>query len=431
MSKNFYGEELMKPMPHQELLINKCLDILKKHNMCYLAAEERVGKTLTALYIAKRMRCVSILIITKKRAISGWKDTLEASKIGVNMFVKIVNPEVIVSSKAAFADVKSQNYDLVIIDEAHHAFGAYPRVSKTARKVQEIVYSTPILFCSATPCAESYSQLFHQLNLSRYSPWACYPNFYRWFDDYGIPETQFISGMQIKKYNKTKTELFDSVFKEYFVFMSRKEAGFEHHPEDILHYVELNSLTMSRYKELEKTGCIKEWDYLATNAAHVVTALHQLEGGTLKRPDMRGLLPKNPYETGKNESSEAVIIGCSGEKVDYILENFGDTEDVVIFYNYKAEEILLRRCFKKARILQGTSFAEGVDLSNYKTLIVYSMNFSASKYIQRRARQCNIRRGEPIKVHFLLCKGLVSEAVYESVALKNQNFTAKLFQSMV
>jgi len=115
------------------------------------------------------------------------------------------------------------------------------------------------------------------------------------------------------------------------------------------------------------------------------------------------------------------------EKIDAILRDFGDREDTVIMYHYKAEERKLRGYFKRSRLLQATSYAEGVDLSAYRHLIIYSQDFSTARHSQRRARQANKKRDTAIKVHFYLVKGGISEQVYKVVSLNKENFIDKMF----
>jgi len=138
------------------------------------------------------------------------------------------------------------------------------------------------------------------------------------------------------------------------------------------------------------------------------TKLHQIEGATLKQEDKNIFLSKI-------------------DKIDYILKTWGDSKDLVIFYQYQNELSLLKQTFKSATILQGTSFAEGVDLSMYETCVVYSMDFSTAKYTQRRARQCNMKRDTPIDFHLLLVKGAISEQVYQTVAINRVNFVDSYF----
>jgi ERCC4-related helicase len=115
------------------------------------------------------------------------------------------------------------------------------------------------------------------------------------------------------------------------------------------------------------------------------------------------------------------------EKIDFILANFGDSPDVVIMYQYIAEKAKLEAHFKKATILQATSYAEGVDLSSYAHLIIYSQDWSTARHSQRRARQANMARKEPIKVHFLLSAKAISEQVYTAVAKNKVNYIDSLY----
>lgn len=397
---------------HQMLLVHKCEQVLREKHLCYLAAEERVGKTFVALELTRKLcsHREPVLIVTKKKALEGWERSLEDFKD----FIRGV-------------DIKCTNYEqlrkldfkpkFVILDEAHHGIGAYPRFSKTAALAQNFAYDADyVLLLSATPHAESYAQLFHQFNVSRFSPWDRYKDFYDWFRDYGIPEFQWIAGRQIRKYNKTYSDKVLGDVEDYFVRMSRAEAGFEIEPEDHIHYVELSKGIRSEYEALEKAHLLPFDNghiYEADTPLKLILGLHQLEGGTLK-------LDKRGWNTIIYEESQ-------NAKVQYIKEQWGDTEDVAIFYNYIAEGEMLRKSFQNARIFQGTAYAEGIDLSHVKTLVIYSQNFSASKYIQRKARQCNYNRKEPIHVHFLLVKGCISEMIYESVANKNRNFTASIY----
>lgn len=138
------------------------------------------------------------------------------------------------------------------------------------------------------------------------------------------------------------------------------------------------------------------------------TTLHMLEGGCAKDED-------------------SYIVLDQADKARAIFDDFGDSVDLVIMYQYKAELTKLQAIFKKARLLQSTSYAEGVDLSSYATLVVYSMDFSSARHAQRRARQANMHREDPIIVHFYLVKGGISEQVYKTVALNKLNFIDSIF----
>jgi len=198
---------------------------------------------------------------------------------------------------------------------------------------------------------------------------------------------------------------------------TRKETGFEHEPNDKIHYIELSKPVVEVYNKIVKDKVLhfthsetkKDYSLICDSPIKTRWSLHMLEGGTAKI--------NNDY----------LVLGNT-EKVDYILKTWGDTKDLVIMYQYKADKLKLERYFKNALLLQSTSFAEGIDLSNYKHLVIYSQDFSTARHSQRRARQANRNRQEEIIVHFLLVKKGVSEKVYNTVSVNKKNFVDTVFE---
>lgn len=385
----------MRPYKHQEQISDQALGILRNQGLVYLSMEERTGKTLTAILTCEKTKAQNILIITKKKALKGWEDTLEAFNHAKSY--DAINYE-------SLHKMPFKEYDLVILDEAHANLSAYPKLGKIALQVRSVTYKLPVIYLSATPSAQTYAQLFHQFAMTQYSPFRKYSNFYNWFTYYGIPDSIWLGGRQVKKYDKVHADLIWDDVNHLFISYTRKELGFEHEPNDVLHWIDLGDETRNKYRELEKDDFIEEFEYAADTPMKKLVGLHQLEGGTLKISD-----------------DESIFLG-NLEKINYIKEKWGDSKDLVIFYHYKEEEKLLKKHFSKARVLQATSFAEGVDLSMYKTLVIYSMDFSTARYSQRRARQCNMKRAEPIDVHYLLVKDSISHQVYTTVAINKKNF---------
>ena len=390
----------MNPYQHQVDISSQALDILRKHMIVYLAMQERTGKTLTSILICEQTKCNNILVITKKKALVGWIDTL--SKYKHNKTYECINYESL--HKCTFKP------DLVIIDEAHSNLGAYPKVGKMWKEVYKFTKGKPIIYLSATPSAQTYAQLYHQFKLSSWTPWIKYPSFYNWHKDYGIENIIYLGGRQLKQYNEVKSEKVMGDVEHLFISYTRTELGFEHEPNDILHYIDLSSEIKEYYNSLlkDRVATVAGTEVIADTVMALRTKLHQIEGSTLKQEDKNIFLSKI-------------------DKIDYILKTWGDSDNLVIFYQYQNELSLLKQTFKSATILQGTSFAEGVDLSMYETCVVYSMDFSTAKYTQRRARQCNMKRDTPIDFHFLLVKGAISEQVYQTVAVNRTNFVDSYF----
>ncbi len=390
----------MTPYSYQEELSELALALIRKYGMVYLAMEERTGKTLTSILVAEKSAAKRVLVITKKKALDGWHETLEAFNHDNHYTVTNYHQ----------AHKVEGNYDLIILDESHNYISSYPKHGKLWKELFPIVFGKPIIYISATPYAQGPQMLYAQLKLSAWSPWLKYKKFYQWFKVYGKPYTIKINGFDVKQYDRCHENMILDEVRHLFITKTREELGFEREPEDVLHYVELEKETKAIYNALveDELAELECCTLVCDTKAKLRVSLHMLEGGTTKMYDDYYVLD-------------------NAEKAGYILENFGDYADMVIMYNYKAELTKLEALFSNARLLQATSYAEGVDLHKYKHLIIYSQDFSTARHTQRRARQCNKKRTEAINVHYLLVKGGLSEQVYKTVSINKKNFVDKLY----
>ncbi len=410
---------MWKYLDHQVELAKQGLEILREYAIVYLAMEERTGKTGTAIAICEDSSISSVLVITKLDAIDGWNEHL-ANLLHLCSYT-VINYHSAHKAKGKF--------DLIILDEAHNYISGYPKHSSIWKNIQKLTKDKPLIYISATPHAQGAQLLYGQFALSSWSPWSKFKDFYAWFKHYAARDK---NGNFKMKYIGPDREAIDytavrhdDIFEEVkhlFITKTRAELGFEHEPEDHLHYIELSDNIKEVYNTILKKKAIeftsskngKDYKLVCDTPAKLRAALHMIEGGGLKLQNAQG---KEEYLELGNE-----------EKAEYILKTWGDTEDVVIMYNYIVEEIKLRRMFKHARVLQAQKYAEGVDLSKHKHLIIYSQNFSTAKHTQRRARQANINRNEEIKVHYLLVKKAVSEQCYKAVSKNKTNFVDNLFE---
>ena len=391
----------MKPWPHQEQLAKEGVEIIKKYAAVYLATEERTGKTLTAILIAEQLSVSNVLVVTKKAALSGWTETL--SKLTTKKKFHVTNYHQLAKVTAS--------YDLVILDEAHNYISSFPKRSKTWCEVKKHAHEKPIIYLSATPYAQGPALLYHQLALSSWSPWRHYSTYYTWHKSFGIPSSIWLNSREVRKYDKVRGPDVLACCEHLFLTKTRKDLGFEHEPEDILHYISLDESTKAIYNTIVKDKYYEGegFELLCDSVMKLRTSLHMLEGGVAK------------------DSDKYIQLG-NNEKIDYIKEKWGDSDDAVIMYQYIAEGDKLRAAFSRAEILQATSYAEGVDLSHKKNLIIYSQDFSTARHTQRRARQANLNREHPINVHFLLTKGGISEQVYKAVSVNKRNYIDSLYE---
>lgn len=404
----------MKPYDYQEALAEQALIVLNANSIVYLAMEERTGKSITALLVLEKTVSIkNVLIVTKKKALDGWQQTLDSCAWLTKNYTLINYHSV---TKVAGAE-----YDAVILDESHAYISSCPKRGKIWKDLHPLCYTKPIIYVSATPYAQGIHLLFNQFALSMHSPWKRYNSFYAWYSIYakrdknGQTESIRVGGRFIETYKKVQHEKALADVNHLFITKTRASLGFTQEPVDVLHYVELDEGTKTAYNILMKDKVLtfdvddKNYQLVADSVLKLRMALHMLEGGVLKVD---------------NEYIELNM--C--EKIDYILDTWGDSEEVAIMYQYVAEGNKLRRRFNKTLILQGTSYAEGVDLSHIKHLIIYSQDFSTAKHTQRRARQANKDRDYSIEVNFLLVKKAVSAQVYKSVSKNKVNFIDSLFK---
>jgi hypothetical protein len=388
----------MTPYKHQTRISRKAYRKLIRDGFVYLAMAERTGKTLTSILTAEKTKYNNILVITKKNAMKDWNETLK--KYPVKKNYTVINYH-------SIHKLEKKKFDLTIADEVHSSgMGSFPKPSQLYKNVRKITYYNPIIFLSATPYAESKSQLYHQLNLTQYSPFTKYKNFYRWFDDYGIKNYVYFSGREIIEYKTTKDDLLEPLIKKHFITYTREQLGFKYEPEDVKHYIKLDKATKDLYNTLLNDNILPQYDFVADSPMKLRTGLYQIENGTLKIDETTSI------ELGNTE------------KIDFIKKNF--KEDVAVMGHFVKDQELLKKHFKN--VYSSTSHAEGISLAHIDELVIYSMDFSTSRFIQRRARQANMKRDKPIKVHFLLVKDAVSEQVYNAVAIKKENFTNSLFK---
>ncbi len=396
---------MMKPRPHQVEGAKWALEIIRKYGLAYLTWQERTGKTLTALTCVENSLAKTCLIVTKKKAIEGWVDTLNSWKHTTNFVV--INYESIHKRVNGKFIVKPEylGFDFIILDEAHHAISGIGRPSSTWKSMRKITEGKAILYLSATPYAEHIGLIYHQLKLSKWTPLND-KNFYDFFRKYGVPSlTRTPYGLQ-ETYKKYETDRVLARILHLFNFKTRAEVGIEHEPTINVVKVPMHPLTRDAMAQWTDNRLLNVGGHeLLGDSDPKLRAVHyQLEGGTLKIDDQTSVF-LSPHE-----------------KVDYIKANY-ETKEIAIMAHFVKERELLAKELPDALVLSSDGHAEGVDLSHKAKLVVYSMSFKTSKHTQRTARQANHNRQTPIEVDILVMdKPAVGMAVYESVAIKKENF---------
>jgi len=433
----------MTPYPHQIYFADKCYEVLSDKGYVYLAGKPRSGKTYTAILTAEKCagHIKSVLVLTKTAAI-GYPKLLDKEgnevkdKHGIAKLVKdkhskhydvareegwlkfitnntrlkktytVTNYEQVGTFKAGRYNLKldPEDYDLVIIDESHN-LGTLGKPSNRIKCIRKLCWDMPHIHLSGTAIVESPNSIYHQMCISKWSPFR-YRNFYDFFRVYGNPYYIKVMGRELQQYDKYKPELLDRI-DEFTVYMTQEDAGIakELQAVDKVHYVELQDTVKEVYNRLQKHNVYDFTDgfeIVCDSVMKLRTALHMLESGIAK------------------SGNKYVELGNT-EKVQYVKDTFGDTEDVGIMAHFVGERILLYRHFKNATIYSSNAHSEGVDLSHLKHFIIFSSDYSGSKFIQRRERIINTEGSNTLLVHHILVKKAISEQVYNRVS-KKQDF---------
>lgn len=401
----------MELRSYQKEIVDKAIRILCKHSFVYLAMEVRTGKTLTALSIAERLGVERVLFLTKKKALNSIGE--DANKLCPSYEFFAINYE-------SMHKLPHKDWDLVILDEAH-SLGAFPKPSKRAKGVRDLVRGSKVILLSGTPTPESYSQMYHQVYGIKGNPFSGYKNFYRFCDDYVDVKTQIVNSLPIKFYNKGLPSILTAM-QRYTISFSQREAGFKSDLREHILRVPMEARTYELCKRLRKDRVIdgNEEVVLADTPVKLMQKLHQMYSGTVKF-----------------ESGNAMVFDHS--KAQFIYDRFC-RDKIGIFYKFKAELKALQDVYgdelttdlqefydgDKSIALQIVSGREGISLKQASALVYYNIDFSATSYWQSRDRMTTKDRTES-DIYWVFAEKGIERQVYKAVTEK-KDYTLNHFK---
>ena len=401
---------------YQERISNEAVAILQKHGLVYLAMEPRTGKTLTAFATAFKYGAKSLLFVTKKKAKADIMAQMldsgyEYERIDVTNYEQLHN--------------YLWGYDLIIIDEAH-VIAAYPTASVKAKELKRICNGKPIIYLSGTPTPESFSQLYHQMWVSSFSPFKDYKNFYAWAKDYVDILQKYLYGKTINDYSCGKQEAIEKATNHLFIALTQEQAGFTELVKENILYVDMEPSTYKFADRLriDKVVTNKEGaSVLADTAVKLMQKLHQVYSGTIiiDEPEMKGKV-------------------FDYTKAEFIKQRFAG-QKIAIFYKFKAEAMALRWVLGKVYddpmefnnaesgvfISQIVSGREGIRLDTADALIMYNIDFSATSYWQSRARIQTKDRVKEAQLYWIFSEGGIEDKIYKAV-MDKRDYTLSHFK---
>jgi hypothetical protein len=391
---------------YQIEISDRACSILIEHGLVYLAMEVRCGKTLTSFSTADKYGAKEVLLLTKKKAIASIQKDYEALQPGFNLYV---------TNYEAAHTLTKLDFDLIILDEAH-SLGAFPIIGERAKVVKKICVGKPVIYLSGTPTPESFSQIFHQLHCSSFSPFKEYRNFYHWAKDYVNVKKRYFYNREVRDYSNADKQKIDEKIKHLFISFTQEDAGFTQMVNEHILKVKMKESTYwlasklrARRVHIGKNG----EEIIADTEVKLMQKLHQIYSGTV--------LPE-----------EGSPVCFDNSKAEFIAKHF-EGKKIAIFYKFRGELELIRWAFKGqitespeefnhrhdltfcSQIVSGR---EGINLSSADALVFYNIDFSHLSYWQARARMQTKERQTACELYWIFSEGGIESLIYEKVKAK-------------
>ena len=399
---------------YQKKIINQGTGILLRNKLLYLAMEVRTGKTLTSLGICNNLYVNKVLFITKKKAISSIER--DYSMLLPSFELEVINYE-------SLHKIKKRGWDVIVCDEAH-SMGAYPKPSKRAKQVKELIQiNNPYyILLSGTPTPESYSQMYHQVYGHPDNPFKKYNTFYKFARLYVNITLRYLHGFNTKDYSDGNIGIIHAM-KPFTISYTQRQAGYKVKTTETILTVPMSKDTYKLCKRLKKDLVIQGKDQviLADTGVKLMSKLHQMYSGTVK------------FESGKS-----MVFDSS--KAKFIKRRFKGKK-IGIFYKFTAELRALQEEFgdelctdltefqntNKHIALQIVSGREGISLKQADCLVYYNIDFSATSYWQSRDRMTTKDRLKN-DIYWIFSKDGIERQIYNAVS-KKKDYTLQHFKS--
>jgi superfamily II DNA or RNA helicase len=399
---------------YQEKISTEMANLLPQRKILYLNGEVRSGKTLIALEVCKKINAKNVLIITKIKAFSSIQN--DYNNFGYTFNLTIINKE-------SLHTILDNSFDIVLIDEAHQ-YAAYPKASKYQKDIRARFGNKLLLLLSGTMSPESFSQIYHQFQLSNYSPFKNYTNFYKFAADYVNVKIKNLGYAKVNDYSEGKEKEIKSIIRHFVFTVTQKDAGFYSKVNELVLGVEMKPITYQIINKLKKDLVVKGasgHEIIADTGAKLLQKVHQLSSGTIKIDNEVSLIIDN---------SKAV----------YIAEHFKN-EKIAIFYKYVAQLKSLKEVLgdkltteidefnntDKWLALQFISGREGVNLSKADALVMIEIDFSATTYFQAKDRMTIKERLEN-NVFWVFAKNTIEYDIYKRVIQKKHYTTSNFIK---
>lgn len=401
----------MELRPYQHDISDRAAGILRKYRMVYLSMQVRTGKTFTAFGTLQKVGADRCLFVTKKKAIK----SIETDAAAIGFDATVTNYESLHKVK--------ERFKYIVVDEAH-CIGTFPKPSNRAKALRAIIdINTYVIFLSGTPTPESYSQIYHQLNVHPMSTFAAFKTFYAWAKRFVNVKPKYVgTGQTVNDYSDARWKDIRPIIAHLFIDYTQEEAGFKQTIiEDIL-MVRMRPKTYALAKAIMKDGVyIGERDtILADTGVKQQSKAHQLFSGTVIAENGTHIIDRSKVKaiTQKFKGRKIAIFTVYQAEADMVRDMIPNCVDTPEAFNSDPTATYVG---------QIRSSREGVNLSTADCLVYLNIEFSSLSYIQGRDRATYKDRPNPPEVWFIMAEGGIELEIYKRVQGK-QDYTNAHFK---
>ena len=439
----------MKPRGYQLRAEEKAIAALRGGGGFLLTLEQRTGKTLVSLRVAKQYQTSPLLIVCPKVAIPVWEKAVKDLMIRESINeIHIVSYDNLADNAGSWYRWGDKNHGFfMIVDEAHlikHRGAARSRVVRTVAK-----RSKYRLALTGTPISQGLQDawaIFDYLD-HLFGPWddtweggldgRLIPGFESRYLLYGGFRGHTIVGYQ-------NEDDFYEIYDKYSFRITLREAKREgEKPPMVLRFqkrfFDLTPEARSIYDELQETleAVVNESKVRVPNVLACVSKLQQIAGGFFIEKIPTGKITPQ----GKPVYRKDVHRIPGRSKLDFfireILPSLHGRFIVICRFIHELEAVQEAICkagrtcamvrggipydgkFRTQAICMQIQSGMAVDMSLADTIVFYSTDYSYVNFEQSRFRILNYDKSFG-KYIFLLAKDTVDELIYRSVKAKKR-----------
>jgi len=408
---------------HQAEAVTRGVNMLRRNRILFLIFWMRKGKTLTSLSI-----CDECLKETPNAKVLFISELKPLPSIQMD-YLMMDNPsfEFVTVNYESVHKQLDKKYNIIIIDESHK-IGQYAKPGVFAQRVKKICENKAVIYLSATPTPESGSQLYHQLWVSSYSPFAKWPTFYIWANEFVDITQDNIRGVPMNNYDKADFKKIMAYLAPISIVIGKddgEEDGQLSEIDEQVIEINVSDQCADMYRQMKRDKIVygpRGLVSVSNSGGELDGKLAQIASGTLRFAETI----KGPCEP------EAIVIDTS--KADFIRSYFFGKK-IAVIYRYVAEGDLLKKYFPNhtddfvkfnastdiTYINQIRSARVGINLATADCIVMYNLEESSISYLQGIARGQSMQRKEVSKVVFIMSKLGIERKIYDSAKAKTSN----------